>query len=222
MLDFLRDTRYELENPIITYGNQYLPSKTTGSFVTLSTHGNVVADWFRPSTIVLGLNADNQKGESHAEWDLPIPEDVRKHLSKATFFVRAIRIQAGLHLHPEFAPYPENPRAIARILLNGKVVDELHLVESKIPFGTHYGFGREVSYPIENIIDEEDKSLKKWSIELEVGAGVTWDIDEIFVQVTTRRKRMKPGVWLCAGIVIGWFISRLFDWLATTLLTTAR
>lgn len=217
--NWLRETRFEVENPIIVYGKEFLPNKTNGGFVTLDDHGKVSERILRPSTVVLGLNKQNQLERAHAEWSIPISEDIRLNLNKATLTIRSSRIQAGLHLHGKYTPYPVNPNAVARILLNTKDLDELHLIEYKMPFGTDYGFGRDVSYPIERIIDGADKKKEYWNLSIDFGEGVLWDIDEISLQVITKRRRYKAGFWTgiilggIIGAIFGWGIGRLLDWL---------
>ncbi len=84
-----------------------------------------------------------------------------------------------------------------------------------MPFGTDYGFGREVSYPIERILSDDDKTKEDWTLSIDVGKGVLWDIDEISLQIITKRKRYKTGFWVGAiiGGIIGWLIPVLLDFL---------
>lgn len=217
--NWLRETRFEVENPLIVHGNEFIPSKTNGGFVTLNDHGNVPDNIFRSSTVVLGLNKQNQPEKAHAEWGIQMSEDKRLNLNKAILTIRSSRIQTGLHLHGAYNTYPLNPNVVARIFLNGKDIDELHLVAYQMPFGTDYGFGRDIAYPIERIIDENDKKKENWNLSLEVGEGVLWDIDEISLQVTTQRRRYKAGFWTgitiggVSGGFFGWGIGRILDWL---------
>jgi len=215
LYDWLRETRFEVEVPIVKQGVDFLPDKTSGGFVTVNDRGKVPIDIFRPSTVVLGLNKQNQLEKANAEWSIPISEDIRLNLNRATLIIRSSRIQAGLHLHGRYTPYPKNLDAIARIFLNKKDIDQLHLVEYKMPFGTDYGFGREISYPIENVIDNADKMKQNWNLSLEIGEGVMWDIDYISLEITTKRRRFKSGFWagIIIGGIVGCVISKLFEFL---------
>ncbi len=107
----IRETRFEVENPLIIHGNKFILKRTNG-FVTLNDHGDVPANIFRSTTVVLGLSKQYTPEKAHAEWSIILPEDKRRYLHEATLTIRSSRIQSGLHLCGGSLPYPNNPNAV--------------------------------------------------------------------------------------------------------------
>lgn len=150
---------------------------------------------FTPSTIIIS--------GGFGEWDLEIPEHIRRSLIDATLRIETIRTHGMLH-----SPLPKKR---ASIRFNNQLVDEIHLVR-RHPHGKDYGVDSRRPFPISRYIDR-DRSTQ--TVRVEVHKGALWDIDRVALELVVLRKEIKPEVAMVVGAIISAIIGTIVGFLVS-------
>jgi hypothetical protein len=140
-------------------------------------------------TLILGYDKTVLAGEGTVEHTFPISKSITKSIFRADLIVQTFRYNAGLHSPVRHAD--------ASITLNGKEI-KLY-TDSPMPNGVDWGYDRVLTFRVESFIKGET-SLK---VKLFVEEGVWWDIDEIRLEMITRKSKLQAWVTFLVGLVIG-------------------
>jgi len=131
-----------------------------------------------------------------------------KSAIELTLRISAFRYHAGLHSNKKHNR--------ASVLFDGQLVQEL-FTDSRMPNGIDYGFDREITCRL-NLVNV-DATKPEHTVRLEVAEASLWDVDEIRVELTTKRKRVREWVLVLSSLVAGTLLDAAFgkslqDWFA--------
>lgn len=179
----LRDVR-ELGAPVSKGGFGCSQGK---NYSTQESPGKWIPGTFTSSTIVID--------GGWAEWELEIPEYIRKkyiirkRLTDATLKIETIHTHGTLH-----SPFPDKQ---AWIYVNDVLVDSMKLEHH--PHGGDYRANSQRPFSVLHFIDE-DKSSQ--TIRVEVDKDVAWDIDRVTLELLILRKEITPAAAMFIGAII--------------------
>ena len=159
--------------------------------------GKANPEWFLDKTVILGCDSKLSIETGTAEHEFVISKSISKSVFRADLIIQAFRLQAGLH--------SSNQHSKAIVSINDKEIPLF--TDSKMPYGSDYGFDRIVSIRVENYI--KDKASLK--IKLAVQKSVLWDIDEIRLEITTRKSKLRSWVFFVIGVIASPILDRILN-----------
>jgi hypothetical protein len=193
-MQIFRETVLEAEEPRVISG---IDLSTKGCFVKATDKGKANPEWFLDKTVILGYDNQLSTGIGMAECEFTIPKSIGKSVFRADLIIQAFRLQAGLHSSIQHSK--------AFVDVNEKKIELF--MDSRMPYGLDYGFDRSVSIRVENYIKDRP-SLK---IKLGVQKGVWWDIDEIRLEVTARKSKLRSWIFFVIGIIVSPILDHILN-----------
>jgi len=185
-MQVFRETVLQIEQPIIVAG---IDCSVQGHCVKATDKGKVNPEWFLTKTLIIGYDTANSTGPGAAEWELKIPKSISKSIFQANLIVQAFRYHAGVH--------SPNRHSEASVHINDNEI-KIYM-DAPMPYGLDYGFDRVISLRVESFI----KGGTKLNVKLAVSQGVFWDVDELRLEIITRKHKMRSWVGFAIGLIVG-------------------
>lgn len=151
--------------------------------------GNQRPEDFSPTTVIIN--------GGHGEWELKIPEEIRRQMIDATLKIETVRTHGMLH--------SPNKNSVAKIFINGELLDKIYLVKPH-PHGTDFGVDTRRPIPVFDFINKNDE---KQTVRIEVDKDTFWNIDRITLEPIILRNEWKPEATMIIGAIISAIIGAI-------------